>query len=91
MEDYLDQIKTLIVGALVSSGLVDSDAAEEWCKNHTVILREKNTFRSIFSKWAKREPGAGHYVMVVKVIEQPEMKDVYSIDVEVPVELPPED
>jgi len=93
LEDYLDQVKILIAGALVTSGLVDSDAAEEWCKNHTVIIREvasKHPFRSIFSRWTKKKSEGGHYIIVVKAIGQPQMEEVQSIEAEIPVEEPTE-
>lgn len=67
LEDYIDQIKVVIVGGLVRSGILGKDEADEWCENHTVILRKKSLFRTISDKWKSEKPdGSSDYVIIVK-------------------------
>jgi hypothetical protein len=67
LEEYIDQIKVIVVGGLVKSELVDKDKADEWCENHTLLLRRKSFFRTLSDKWKKDKSDSSHdYVIVVK-------------------------
>lgn len=65
LEELADQIKSLILGNLVSKGLIDYDIAEQYTADNTVILREKSIFRTISDKWKKIEDNAKGYYMIV--------------------------
>jgi len=66
LEEYLDAVKPVIVRALVRDGFMESEEADEWCKQHTVLLRKKSFFRTLTDKWKKDEEAEGSYIIVVK-------------------------
>ena len=82
LEDVCDQTKYCILTALVNDGTLTSDVADEWARTHTIILRSKGFFRTVFNRWWKETtvPNA-HCFLVVKLVEPkhsgglPEAKD----------------
>ena len=69
LEIFADEIKAITVGALVESGLVAHDIAEDWSQEHTLICRKKSIFRTFTAKWKNEEPlNDGAWWMVVKSI-----------------------
>lgn len=46
IEQLADEIKALVVGALVSDGLIDIDTADLWCRHTTLIVRNETMFES---------------------------------------------
>lgn len=66
LEDYIDAVKPVVVRGLVSSGLITDEEGEEWCENHTILLRKKNIFRTLTDKWKKDKEADGRYIIVVK-------------------------
>ena len=55
MEERYDEIKRLVVTALVNDGLIDHDKADEWCSNTTFIMKRKGIFRTISDRWRKTD------------------------------------
>ncbi len=52
-EEFADFIKTVIISALIQEELIKQDEADIWCRDHTVIGRNKNIFRTISDKFKK--------------------------------------
>ena len=67
LENTADEIKVVILSALVSGGYITLDAAEVWCENHTVILRKKRFFRTWSTRWRKEKEDGLVYIVVKKV------------------------
>lgn len=65
LEDNYDQIKSVVVGALVKEGAIEQDLADEWCAEHTVILSKKSIFRTITDKFSKSEGSKDSYLIKV--------------------------
>lgn len=55
MEDFADQVKSVILSALVKEKKLENDEAEEWAESHTLIIRKKNIFRTLSNKWMNVE------------------------------------
>ncbi len=53
LEDTFDSVKVAILLALIKEDVVKAEAAEEWAKTHTVIVREKSFFRTLTDLWGK--------------------------------------
>ena len=70
-EDNFDRVKASILTALVDEGLIDKEAAIEWCKTHTVILTKRNWFWNILDKVfdPSKQVGEEYRILVVKVVE----------------------
>lgn len=66
LEDYLDSCKTNVLITLVTEKILDFEKANEWCNNHTVLIRSKSFFRTITDKWRK-EPTKDQMIIVKKV------------------------
>jgi hypothetical protein len=66
LEEYSDQVKIAIMTSLVSEKILEQEAADEWCANHTVILRKKSIFRTLTDKWLKSEKERGDFILIVK-------------------------
>ena len=72
LEALADQLKVLVVKNLCLDGLLDKDAAEKWCTNHTPITRKKSFFRTITNKWRDEEEKADQrYWLIVSRLEEP--------------------
>jgi hypothetical protein len=52
--------------SLVNEKVLEQEQADEWCENHTVVLRSRSIFRTITQKWLKSEKTEGDFVLVVK-------------------------
>ena len=69
LEEQADFVKAQILDALVDQGILKKDFAEEWVKNHTIIKRNKNLFRTISDLWRKTDVEEGKcYWLVVKKV-----------------------
>ena len=66
LEEWNDQTKVVILGALVRDGLLTSDVADSWAKANTVIYRKKGIFRTLSDLWNKESESRGLYALVVK-------------------------
>jgi hypothetical protein len=66
LEDYSDQVKIAVMRSLVNEKFFEQEQADEWCENHTVVLRSRSIFRTITQKWLKSEKTEGDFVLVVK-------------------------
>jgi hypothetical protein len=66
LEDYSDQVKIAVMRSLVNEKVLEQEQADEWCENHTVVLRSRSIFRTITQKWLKSEKTEGDFVLVVK-------------------------
>lgn len=64
LEETLDSVKTAILLALVKEGVIKAEAAEEWSKTHTVIVREKSFFRTLTDLWRKEDTEAGRFTIL---------------------------
>lgn len=68
LEDHMDVTKEVVIGALVSEGVLDKDIAEEWSATHTIILRKKSFFRTLSNKWNKEKKSDNDFLLCVKKI-----------------------
>jgi len=78
LEEYCDTAKLITVTALFNAGLLNMDEqdADKWCASHTVLLRTKTLFRSIFKKREKQpEDYHPHRFLVVKRVYPPDEKE----------------
>jgi len=64
LEEYLDQIKTIIVRNLVEDEFLTFQEGDEWCADHTLKLSEKGFFRTLSDIWKKT--ASRSYAIVVK-------------------------
>ncbi len=69
LEDSYDQIKTVIIQHMIDDGLIDEKKAEDFCNDHTIILKKKNMFRTIGNKWVKSKESDSFYIHVVSTEE----------------------
>lgn len=53
LEDTFDSVKVAILLALIKEDVIKAEAAEEWSRTHTVIVREKSFFRTLTNLWGK--------------------------------------
>jgi len=70
-EDFADGVKASVLAALVKEKIIKEDIAEDWCENHTIILKKKTIFKTISDKWFKEaslKDSEGDYVIVVKKV-----------------------
>jgi hypothetical protein len=67
VESLADDLKMFVVGAMVRDGLLEKEVADEWAKEHTIIVRKKNIFRTITNLWEKAEEAKGYYFLVVSI------------------------
>ncbi len=69
MEDTADQVKALVLRAMVSDGTLSEEVADNWAGTHTVIFRKKGFFRTVCDKWVntKAEPNTDHIIIVKTV------------------------
>ena len=65
IEEYSDKVKTSVVATLVTEGALDTDLADEWCSQHSIILTKKNIFRTITDKWRKDESDTDNYLIKI--------------------------
>lgn len=65
LENTADIIKTTILANLVKEGLLNFDAANDWCATHTIIVRNKTIFRTISKLWKETAENSGLYYIVV--------------------------
>jgi len=71
LEESCDVAKTAIVQALVKEGMLDETEAEQWCKTHTIMIRNKPFFRTLTDRWRKhKEDTTKFYYTVVKDLLQ---------------------
>ena len=70
----IENIKVVTLEALVTEKIIDEKVAEEWCENHTIILRKKSIFKTISNKWRKSKSTVGNrsFMIVVKKVFQEE-------------------
>jgi hypothetical protein len=69
LEETADFIKTVVVRALVENSNLIFEEADDWCKNHTVIMRKKNIFETLSDKFRKTEESSSsqHFIVVKRV------------------------
>ena len=67
LEVCADQVKVVVLGALVRDGALEQDVAEEWSKSHTIVRRTKSFFRTLTDLFRKTEESDGVYLLVVKL------------------------
>ena len=66
LEDFADDIKAAVVGALVREDIIPEDDADEWCAEHTVIFRKKSFFRTISRLWKDAPSADGLYIIIME-------------------------
>ena len=71
IEDTADLVKALVLGALVEEELLNDKVADQWCVDHTIIVREKWGFYRILGGSKKNDDGLWHTV-VKRVASQSE-------------------
>lgn len=54
LESNADGVKVAVLAALVDEGLLTEPVADEWCREHTTIVRKQGflfkTFKKLFSE-----------------------------------------
>lgn len=69
LEDFSDKVKASVLKALSEQAIVTQEQADEWCKSHTVVVRERNRFYSFLDKLkGKTEPANTFFIIVVKEV-----------------------
>jgi len=66
LEEYSDQVKIAVMQSLVNEKIMEKEQADDWCGNHTVILRKRGIFRTLTEKWLKSQKEKGDFILVVK-------------------------
>ncbi len=70
LEDFADNVKVVILKALVIDKLIPEEIADEWSSSHTVIHRRKSIFRTISNLWKnEKEDPNKDYLTAVKIIQ----------------------
>jgi len=64
LESDFDTVKFTTVEALVNSGLIEKDVADEWCKSHTPIVRKNGVFKSFIRKVTNKSDGKESSVLI---------------------------
>jgi len=72
LEENADFIKTVIVKSLIEDGLLPEKEAEEWCKNHTLVIKTKSIFRTISELWNESEEATDGYFYYIVVGKHPD-------------------
>lgn len=67
LEEFADNVKSGVLRALVNESFIPEDKADEWCKSHTVIVRDHNCFATFLSKLTSADPKKA-FLIVVKEI-----------------------
>ena len=69
MEDTADQVKAMVLRAMVNDGTLSEEVADNWAGSHTVLYRKKGFFRTVCDKWwnTKAEPNTDHIIIVTLV------------------------
>jgi len=65
LEDIADNIKVVVLKALVRDGIVDPEVADKWAEKHTVLHRNKSIFRTLTDKWGKEKTEDNKYYFIV--------------------------
>ena len=68
MEDLADDIKAIVVSGLVREKMLNDESGNEWCKSHTIIIREKSFFRTLFEKVIKSDEKDNMGFIIVKKV-----------------------
>ena len=68
LEEYSDQVKIAVMQSIVNEKIMEKEQADDWCSNHTVILRKRSIFRTLTEKWLKSKKERGDFILVVKRI-----------------------
>jgi hypothetical protein len=59
-----------VAGAIAKSFELDLQKVDEWCQNHTVVLRKKSIFRTISDSFTKAEEFTkGFIISIVKKVQ----------------------
>lgn len=66
LEDVADTVKVAILKSLVRDGKFNAEEAEDWCKQHTVLLKKKSVFQTISNLWKNESEIDGFVIKVVK-------------------------
>lgn len=66
LEEMLDGAKVLVIGALVTEGLLDRGTADTWCGAHTLVLRRRKWWKRLIEK---NEDLGGCHIHVVKDVQ----------------------
>lgn len=65
LEETLDTSKIIVLKSLIKEGMIDMDRAEDWCKNHTVLVKEKSFFRTISNLWRNTKKSSDSLVLII--------------------------
>jgi hypothetical protein len=68
LEDLIDTVKLVVVGALVKEKIMKEDEADKWCEDHTIIIRKKTFFKTISDKWFNKKEEKNDLLIVVKKV-----------------------
>lgn len=68
MEESADIIKTCVIQTLIDENKLTQEEGDNWCKNHTIIMKRKSIFRTLSEKWKNsKELTGSYYYIVVKL------------------------
>jgi len=65
LEDIIDTAKTQIIAALIKKKLLTVTEGEDWCENHTIILKKKSLFKTVSDKWFNTKEETENAVLLV--------------------------
>lgn len=67
LEEFADNVKSGVLKALVNESVVPHEQADEWCKSHTVILRDHGRFATFLEKFTSTDPKKAFLIVVKEV------------------------
>lgn len=73
LEFTADQVKAIVIDALVADGKIDGEVAHKWCLDHTIIIRKEYKFMSLLYRFLNLfkdpDPEQKRYIVVKKVLD----------------------
>ena len=68
LEELVDDVKAIVIFALVNEELLDKEEANNWSKTHTLILRKKSFFQTVLEKITETDDEDNNKFIVVKKV-----------------------
>lgn len=66
LEELVDDVKAIVIFALVSEELLDKEEANNWSKTHTLLMRKKSFFQTLLEKVIETDDEDNIKFIVVK-------------------------
>lgn len=68
LEDFADKVKASVLKTLSEETIMTQEVADEWCKSHTLVVRDHNRFYSFLDKMMGKEPAKTFFIITVKEV-----------------------